>query len=78
MIDTPEQQHTPADRAFVAAIESDIAGEKLYPDDATFIDAEAPGAGLAIAQAASEGRVVVLCSPDGTRQVLYPRAPAAG
>ena len=45
-----------------------------YPDGASFVDAEQPYAGRAIARAASEGRAVVLCSADGSRQLLLPSA----
>ena len=77
MNDPGEHPLTEASRALNEAIESDIAGHKLYPDGAMFINAEAPGAGKAIAEAAAEGRVVVLCSQDGSRQVLHPSQPAA-
>lgn len=77
MTDAEERTPTEADRAFTEAIESDIAGHKLYPDGSMFIDAEAPGAGKAIAEAAAEGRVVVLCSEDGSRRVLTPTPAAA-
>jgi hypothetical protein len=77
MSDATERTPTEADHALDQAIEADIAGHKLYPDGAMFIDAEAPGAGKAIAEAAAEGRVVVLCSQDGSRQVLHPSQPAA-
>lgn len=68
---------TEASRALNEAIEADIAGHKLYPDGAMFINAETPGAAKTIAEAAAEGRVVVLCSEDGSRQVLHPSQPAA-
>jgi hypothetical protein len=77
MSDPGERPLTEASRALNEAIDSGIAGHKLYPDGAMFIDAEAPGAGKAIADAAAEGRVVVLCSEDGSRQVLHPSQPAA-
>lgn len=73
MSDAKERTPSEADRALDQAIKADIAGHKLYPDGAMFIDAEAPGAG----KAAAEGRVVVLCSQDGSRQVLHPSQPAA-
>jgi hypothetical protein len=77
---TDSHQHRPrseADRAFMEAIELGIQERSPYPDGALFIDAEQPGAGVAIARAAAEGKPVVLCSADGARQVLYPSAPAA-
>lgn len=75
MSDSSEKQLSPASIALMEAIDADIAGHTMYPDRATFIDAEQEGAGKA--QAAAEGRAVVLCSEDGTRQVLYPSRPAA-
>ncbi|MEJ7893985.1 MAG: hypothetical protein WKF94_15250 [Solirubrobacteraceae bacterium] len=77
MTEPVERPLTQASHAFNEAIDSDIAGRKLYPDGAMFIDAEAPGAGKAIAEAAAEGRVVVLCSEDGSRRVLTPAPSAA-
>ncbi len=77
MSDSSEKQLSPASIALMEAIDADIAGHTMYPDRATFIDAEQEDAGKAIAQAAAEGRAVVLCSEDGTRQVLYPSRPAA-
>jgi hypothetical protein len=77
MTEPEERPLTEASRALDEAIDADIAGRKLYPDGAMFINAEMPGAGKAIAEAAAEGRVVVLCSEDGSRQVLHPSQPAA-
>jgi hypothetical protein len=77
MTDTADRDLSAADHALMEAIDADVAGNKMYPDGATFIDAEHPSAGKAVAQAAAEGHVVVLCSQDGTRQVLYPSRPAA-
>jgi len=68
---------TEADQAFAEAIELAIEERAAYPDGASFIDAEQPYAGKAIARAAAEGRPVVLCSADGARQILTPSEPAA-
>lgn len=77
MSEAAHEKFTAAHDALMEAIDSDIAGKKLYPDGSVFIDAEQEGAGLAIARAAAEGRAVVLCSRDGGRQVLVPSEPAA-
>ena len=77
MTQTGNRTETPADIAFMEAIEAGIAERNVYPDGATFIDADHPSAGKAIASAAREGRVVVLCSQDGTREILHPSKPAA-
>lgn len=66
-----------ADTAFLEAIEMGIEERNAYPDGASFVDAEEPYASLSIARAASEGRAVVLCSADGSRQVLLPSHPTA-
>lgn len=68
---------TPADAAFLEAIEAGMQESGAFPERATFIDAEDPHAGTSIAEAAAEGMAVVLCSADGSRQVLYPSEPAA-
>lgn len=67
---------SPASAALLAAVDQAIEGDTPYPDRAAFIDADQPHAGQEIARAATDGRAVVLCSADGTRQVLEPRAPA--
>jgi hypothetical protein len=78
MSDLRERKHkSEAERAFMEAIELGIQERSPYPEGAVFIDAEQPGAGVAIAQATKEGKPVVLCSNDGGRQILYPSAPAA-
>jgi len=66
-----------ADEAFLEAIDAGIEERQAFPDGASFIDAEQPYAGKAIARAAAAGRPVVLCSADGARQVLLPSQPAA-
>jgi Flp pilus assembly protein TadD len=78
MSDLRQREHkSEAERAFMEAIELGIQERSPYPEHAIFIDAERPQAGVAIARAATEGKPVVLCSADGSRQVLYPSAPAA-
>ena len=67
---------SPASAALLAAVDQALAGDSSYPDRAAFIDADRPDAGHEIARAAADGRAVVLCSADGTRQLLYPGAPA--
>jgi hypothetical protein len=66
-----------ADEALLEAIDVGIEERNAFPDGASFIDAEQPSAGKAIARAAAAGRPVVLCSADGARQVLLPSQPAA-
>lgn len=68
---------SPANIAFMEAIELAIDDRSPYPDGAEFIDSEEPWAGRAISEAASDGRVVVLCTPDGRRLVVQPPRPAA-
>jgi hypothetical protein len=68
---------TPADIAFLEAVEFAIDDRPAYPEGAEFIDADAPYVGMAIAEAAGEGRAVVLCTPDGRRLVLQAPRPAA-
>lgn len=67
---------SPASTALLAAVDQAIAGDTPYPDRAAFVDAGQPHAGHEIVRAAADGRAVVLCSADGSRQVLEPRAPA--
>lgn len=76
---TKAKQRTPseADRAMTDAIEAAIAGRELYPNGAMFIDAEMRGVGQAIAEAASDGRIIVLCTEAGARHVLQPSLPPA-
>lgn len=66
-----------AEKAFMEAVELGIEERSPYPDRAVFIDAEQPGAGVAIARVAAEGKPVVLCSSNGVRQILSPSAPGA-
>lgn len=71
------RNRTPADVAFMEAIEFAIDEQSPYPDGAEFIDSDQPYVGKAIAQAAAEARAVVLCTPDGRRLVLQAPRPAA-
>ena len=68
--------HSAADVAFLEAIDLAIEERSPYPDGAEFIDADRPWAGKAIAEAAGEGRAVVLCTTDGRRLVVLPPRPA--
>ena len=53
-------------------------GRMLYPDRSLFVDADGPHIGRIIAEAADEGRPVVLCYADGTRRIVEARsAPSA-
>ena len=61
------------------AIEYNIrTGRMLYPDGSVFINADWPTVGRLIANAADEGKPVVLCYEDGTRRIVEARpAPTA-
>lgn len=62
---------TPASLAFDEAFERAMAGRSSpYPNGAHFVNAESPNVGRAIADAAEEGRAVVLCYRDGTRRIV--------
>lgn len=65
-----DTRRSPAAVAMDRAIELAIHGETPYPENATFIDADEPGAGEAIKKAVDEGRAVVLAFADGTTRVL--------
>ena len=57
------------------AIEFNIkTGRMLYPDGSLFVDADGPHIGRIIAEAADEGRAVVLCYADGTRRIVEARS----
>jgi hypothetical protein len=58
------------------AIELELEGRNPYPKRAMFLDADEPGLGEAIGEAADEGLAVVLCYTDDTRRI--PRDPDAG
>jgi hypothetical protein len=78
MTTPPDTPRSAASRAMLDAVDGILRdGTSAVPERATFVDADDPTAGVQIARAAADGRAVVLCSADGTRQVLYPRAPAA-
>ena len=71
---------SPKSQASIAmdeAIELELEGRNPYPKRAMFLDADEPGLGKAIAQAADEGLAVVLCYADGTRRIIDVGAPAA-
>ena len=56
------------------AIEFNIrTGRMLYPNGSLFVDADGPHIGRIIAEAADEGRAVVLCYADGTRRIVEAR-----
>jgi hypothetical protein len=61
---------SPAARAMDEAIELAIEGRSPYPENATFVDADAAWAGEAIKEAVDEGRAVVLAFADGSTRVL--------
>jgi hypothetical protein len=69
---TDPDTRTPAAIAMDEAIEAAITGDSTYPDNAAFLDADAPWLADAIARAADEGRAVVICYGDGSRRVLTP------
>ena len=77
MNDPGDRPLTEASRALDEAIESDIAGHKLYPNGAMFINGDEPQVGRAIASAVEENRAVVLCFADGRRHVLKPVPPTS-
>lgn len=68
---------SPASVALMEAVDQAIEGESVYPDRATFVDADGPDVGRQIAQAHSDDRAVVLCSADGTRLAVTAAPPAA-
>jgi hypothetical protein len=72
-----DDDRSPASIAMDEAIGSSIDGRPTFPDGSVFINGDEPYIGQAIAQAADEGRAVVLCYADGTRRVLHPSPPAA-
>jgi hypothetical protein len=63
---------TPAGKAMDTAIELAIEGRSPYPEQAAFIDASTPTAGIEIERAADEGLAVVLVSEDGATRILRP------
>jgi hypothetical protein len=70
-------RRSPASQALLDAIDRAVEGESMYPERATFVDAEAPDVGRQIAAAHADGRAVVLCYGDGNRLVVQATAPAA-
>jgi hypothetical protein len=67
---------SPAAKVMDEAIELAIEGRSPYPEQAAFIDADAPTAGHAIERAAEQGLSVVLVSADGSTHVLRPELTA--
>ena len=63
---------SPAATAMDQAIELALDGRSPFPERATFIVVDAPGAARFIRRAADEGRAVVLVSADGSARVLRP------
>jgi len=77
MSDPDQQARSPADTAFLEAVELGIEERSPYPAGSLFVDAEAPSLGHAIARALDEHRAVVLCYPDGKRRIVQERASVA-
>lgn len=69
------EQPNAAYDVLLEAIDTDVAGQRIYPYGSVFVNAEREGAGRAIASAAAEGKPVVLCTQEGGRQILTPSAP---
>jgi hypothetical protein len=70
-----ERTQTPAAIAMDEAIEVAISEDRMmYPDGSLFVNADGPNVGRAIADAADEGRAVVLCYEDGTRRIVEARS----
>jgi hypothetical protein len=74
-----EQNPISAADVMSAAIDFNIkTGRMLYPNGSRFVDADGPHIGRLIAEAADEGRPLVLCYADGTRRIVEARsAPSA-
>jgi hypothetical protein len=72
----PRDNDSPAAKVMNKAIDLAIEGRSPYPEQAAFIDADAPTAGHAIERAAEQGLSVVLVSADGTTHVLRPELTA--
>jgi hypothetical protein len=65
-----------ASMRFDAAIEDAIEERpERYPNGSTFVGADMPGLGRALARNAREGRTVVLVYPDGAERIIEPREP---
>lgn len=78
MTTPPDTHRSAASQAMLDVVDEILRdGASPVPERATFVDADDPTAGTQIARAAAAGDAVVLCSADGTRQVLEPRTPAA-
>jgi hypothetical protein len=67
-------QRTPTAIAMDEAIEIAISEDRmLYPNGSLFVNADGPHIGRIIAEAADEGRPLVLCYADGTRRIVEAR-----
>ena len=65
-----------ASKRFDAAIDDAIEERpERYPNGSTFVGADMPGLGRALAENAREGRTVVLVYPDGAERIIEPREP---
>ena len=69
-----EPKPTSAADVMGEAIEFNIkTGRMLYPNGSLFVNADGPHIGWIIAEAADEGRPLVLCYADGTRRIVEAR-----
>ena len=69
-----DSTETPASIAMEEAIAYNIeTGRMMYPNESVFINADWPTVGRLIANAADEGKPVVLCYEDGTRRIVEAR-----
>jgi hypothetical protein len=53
-----------------------LGGDGSYPNNAIFVDAEAPFAGQALVRNARDGQTTVLVYPDGEERIYGPITPA--
>lgn len=67
-----DDKRSPAAKAMDEAIDLALEGRSPYPEHAAFIDADAPGVGEEIRDAADEGLSVVLVAGDGSTTILRP------
>ncbi|HTR74540.1 MAG TPA: hypothetical protein VMH33_04695 [Solirubrobacterales bacterium] len=67
-----DSSRSPAAKVMDEAIDLAIEGRSPYPEHAAFIDADAPGVGDEIRDAADEGLSVVLVAADGSTTILRP------
>jgi len=71
-----DSSRSPAARVMDEAIDLALEGRSPYPEHAAFIDADAPGVGGEIREAADEGLSVVLVAADGSTTILRPQLTA--